>query len=88
MSVFSRFQERYRDTQEEVMSLQDYLELCKQDPTVYASAAERMLMAIGEPEIIDTSRDLRLSRIFSNKVIKRYPAFSEFYGMEDAVENI
>ncbi len=88
MSVFSRFQERYRDTQEEVMSLQDYLELCKQDPTVYASAAERMLMAIGEPEIIDTSKDLRLSRMFSNKVIKRYPAFSEFYGMEETVENI
>ncbi|MEC8442736.1 MAG: PrkA family serine protein kinase [Pseudomonadota bacterium] len=88
MSVFSRFQERYRDTQEEVMSLQDFLELCKQDPTVYASAAERMLMAIGEPEIVDTSKDLRLSRIFSNKVIKRYPAFSEFYGMEEAVENI
>ena len=47
-----------------------------------------MLMAIGEPEIIDTSKDLRLSRMFSNKVIKRYPAFSEFYGMEEAVENI
>lgn len=88
MSVFSRFQDRYRQTQEEVMSLQDYLDLCKQDPTVYASAAERMLTAIGEPEIIDTSKDLRLSRIFSNKVIKRYPAFSEFYGMEEAVENI
>ena len=88
MSVFSRFQERYQATQEEVMSLQQYLELCKQDSTVYATAAERMLMAIGEPEVVDTSKDLRLSRIFSNKVIKRYPAFSEFYGMEDAVENI
>ena len=88
MSVFSRYQDRYRDTQEEVMSLQDYLELCKQDPNVYASAAERMLTAIGKPEFIDTSKDLRYSRIFSNKVIKRYPAFSEFYGMEDAVENI
>ncbi len=88
MSVFSRYQERYQSTQEEVMSLQDYLELCKRDKTVYATAAERMLMAIGEPELIDTAKDLRLSRIFSNKVIKRYPAFSEFYGMEDAVENI
>jgi serine protein kinase len=88
MSVFSRYQDRYQATQEEVMTLQQYLELCKQDPSVYATAAERMLMAIGEPEVIDTSKDLRLSRIFSNKVIKRYPAFSEFYGMEDAVENI
>jgi serine protein kinase len=47
-----------------------------------------MLIAIGEPEFVDTSKDPRLSRIFSNKVIKRYPEFSEFYGMEDAVENI
>ncbi len=88
MSVFNRYQERYQSTQEEVMSLQQYLELCKQDSSVYATAAERMLAAIGEPEVVDTSRDLRLSRIFMNKVIKRYPAFSEFYGMEEAVENI
>ena len=45
-------------------------------------------MAIGEPEVVDTSRDPRLSRIFSNKVIKRYPAFSEFYGMEESIESI
>ena len=45
-------------------------------------------MAIGEPEVIDTSRDHRLSRIFSNKIIKRYSAFSEFYGMEEAIEQI
>jgi serine protein kinase len=70
------------------MSLQEYLELCKADPSTYASAAERLLMAIGEPELIDTSLDPRLSRIFSNKVIKRYPAFADFHGMEDAVERI
>ena len=42
----------------------------------------------GEPELVDTSREPRLSRIFSNKVIKRYPAFHEFYGMEEAIESI
>ncbi|NRA25545.1 MAG: PrkA family serine protein kinase, partial [Oleispira sp.] len=88
MSIFNHFQSRYQSTQEEVISLQDYIELCKQDPQVYASSAERMLMAIGEPELVDTAKDTRLSRIFSNKVIKRYPAFSEFYGMEEAVEQI
>ncbi|MEH6447486.1 MAG: PrkA family serine protein kinase [Oleispira sp.] len=88
MSIFNHFQSRYESTQEEVISLQDYLDLCKQDPNVYASSAERMLMAIGEPELIDTAQDTRLSRIFSNKVIKLYPAFSEFYGMEEAVEQI
>jgi serine protein kinase len=88
MNIFNHFQSRYQSTQEEVISLQEYLDLCKQDPSVYASSAERMLMAIGEPELVDTAQDTRLSRIFSNKVIKRYPAFSEFYGMEEAVEQI
>lgn len=88
MSIFNHYQDRYKTTQQEVMSLQEYLQLCKDNPSVYASAAERMLMAIGEPELIDTANDPRLSRIFSNKVIKRYPAFSEFYGMEEAVEQI
>ncbi|MEE2762225.1 MAG: PrkA family serine protein kinase [Pseudomonadota bacterium] len=88
MSILQHFKDRYEQTQEEEYSLEEYLEICKKDPTAYATAAERMLIAIGEPELIDTSRDSRLSRIFSNKVIKRYPEFSEFYGMEDAVENI
>ncbi|HEB77821.1 MAG TPA: PrkA family serine protein kinase, partial [Methylothermaceae bacterium] len=58
------------------------------DPTAYATPAERMLLAIGEPELIDTRLDPRLSRIFANKVIKRYPSFAEFYGMEETIEQI
>lgn len=88
MSIMQHFKDRYEATQEEEYTLEEYLEICKKDPAAYATAAERMLLAIGEPELVDTSRDSRLSRIFSNKVIKRYPEFSEFYGMEDAVENI
>jgi len=88
MSLFQHFKNRYESTQQEEMSLQEYLDLCKQDRSAYASAAERMLMAIGEPELIDTSSDARLSRIFSNKVIKRYSKFKEFYGMEEAIEQI
>jgi len=88
MSITQHFKDRYKATQEEEYSLEEYLAICKKDPSAYAAAAERMLLAIGEPEPVDTSRDSRLSRIFSNKVIKRYPEFSEFYGMEEAVENI
>ena len=88
MSIMQHFKDRYEATQEEEYTLEEYLEICKKDPAAYATAAERMLLAIREPEHIDTSRDSRLSRIFSNKVIKRYPEFSEFYGMEEAVENI
>jgi serine protein kinase len=88
MSIFNHFRDRYETTQEEEYTLQEYLELCKKDRSVYASAAERLLMAIGEPETIDTSRDPRLSRIFQNKIIRRYKAFDEFYGMEEAIEQI
>lgn len=88
MSIFSHYQARYESTQQEEYTLEEYLQICKKDPSAYASAAERILIAIGEPEHIDTSKDPRLSRIFSNKVIKRYPEFSEFYGMEECVEQI
>lgn len=88
MTIFNHYRERYETTQQEELTIQEYLELCKKDPNVYASAAERMLAAIGEPELVDTSKDSRMSRVFSNKVIKRYKAFEEFYGMEEAISQI
>ena len=87
-AALSRFQARYESRMEEEYTLQEYLELCKSNPAAYATAAERRLMAIGEPEMIDTRSDPRLSRIFSNKVIKVYPAFKDFYGMEETIEQI
>ena len=88
MSIFDHYQTRYEDAQQEELSLQEYLQRCKDDPMTYASAAERLLIAIGEAELIDTSQDPRLSRIFSNKVIKRYNKFHHFYGMEECIEQI
>jgi serine protein kinase len=88
MSIFDHVQSRFDAQLEEEMSLAEYLELCKTDPAAYASAPERLLLAIGAPEIVDTSKDTRLSRIFSNKLIKRYPTFEHFYGMEEAIEKI
>ncbi len=88
MTIFEHYQSRFEASQEEEYSVSEFLELCKQDKTAYATAAERLLTAIGEPQMIDTSQDSILSRLFSNRVIARYPAFSEFYGMEDAIEQI
>ncbi|CAH1537172.1 protein kinase YeaG [Vibrio jasicida] len=88
MSIFDHYQSRYEASKDEEMSLQDFLALCKDDKSAYANAAERLLIAIGEPEVIDTAQDPRLSRIFSNRVISRYETFKDFYGMEDAIEQI
>ena len=87
MSLFNQYIERYRREEEEY-SLEEFLAICKKDRMAYASSAERMLAAIGEAELVDTRQDPRLSRIFSNKVIKVYPAFKDFYGMEDTIEQI
>jgi serine protein kinase len=83
--LFAKIYEGRRDTE---MSLEAYLRLCRDDPGTYASAAERLLRAIGEPEVVDTAKDPRLGRIFGNRTITRYPAFSEFYGMEETIERI
>ncbi|OOE99969.1 PrkA family serine protein kinase [Salinivibrio sp. MA351] len=88
MTIFDHYRQRYEEAKDEEMSLQAFLDLCRDDRGAYANAAERLLMAIGEPEKVDTSLDPRLSRLFSNRVISRYPTFKDFYGMEDSIEQI
>jgi len=88
MNLFEEFQKGFQQEQETEMSLMDYLELCKTEPLAYATAAERVLAAIGEPKIVDTSKDDRLGRIFMNRTIKMYPSFEEFYGMEETIERV
>ena len=86
--VFTSFARTYEARKAAEMSLSDYLEACKTDPMMYASAPERILAAIGEPSMIDTAKDARLGRIFMNRTIRVYPAFAEFYGMEETIERI
>ncbi len=88
MDAIGNFVARYARSREEELTIDEYLAECKRNPLAYATASERMLTAIGEPELIDTRNDPRLSRLFANKTIKRYPAFAEFYGMEDAIEQV
>jgi len=88
MDIFGHYATRFEARKEEEYTIQEYLEICKKDPSAYATAAERMLTAIGQPELVDTHHDPRLSRLFYNKVIRVYPAFRDFYGMEDTIEQI
>jgi serine protein kinase len=87
-SLFDAFTRNYESRRETDMSIADYLALCKKDPMAYANATERLLDAIGEPEIIDTAKDSRLGRVFMNRTIRTYPAFAGFFGMEETIERI
>ncbi len=84
----TRYSSGYESRRDQEMSIDEFLDACRTDPGMYASAAERLLAAIGEPVVINTVKDPRLGRIFMNRTIRTYPAFAEFYGMEDTVERI
>jgi serine protein kinase len=86
--IFSVYARGYDQHREGEMTLPEFLEACHDDPMMYATAGERLLAAIGEPVMVDTSKDARLGRIFMNRTIRMYPAFSEFYGMEETIERI
>jgi len=86
--LFANFLRSYEAQRETELTLAEYLEGCRDNPMMYASAPERLLAAIGDPEVVDTAKDPRLGRIFMNRTIRVYPAFSEFYGMEDTIERI
>jgi len=86
--IFRTYARSFEQRREAEMSLQEFLTLCKNDPMAYATAHERLLAAIGEPKMVDTSKDARLGRIFMNRTVRFYPAFAEFYGMEETIERI
>ncbi len=86
--IFRSYARSFEQRREAEMSLQDFLALCRDEPMAYASAHERLLAAIGEPRMVDTSKDARLGRVFMNRTVRFYPAFAEFYGMEETIERI
>src|SRR5262247_4200800 len=87
-SIFDLYAQAYESQRQHRLSLREYLEACRTDPSMYAGTAERMISAIGEPELVDTAKDARLGRIFMNRTLKVYPAFSDFYGLEETIERI
>src|SRR3982074_3474098 len=87
-SLFNAFARSFEARSQSDMSMADYLESCRSDPLKYANGAERLLAAIGEPQMIDTAKDARLGRIFLNRTMRAYPAFVGFYGMEETIERI
>ncbi|MEJ1969197.1 MAG: PrkA family serine protein kinase [Rhizomicrobium sp.] len=88
LDVFDIFSRDYARERFETMSLRDWLLAARDDKMMYATPPERMVAAIGEPELVDTAQDSRLARLFSNRTIKTYKAFDGFFGMEDTIERI
>jgi len=86
--VFSAFRHGFVEAQDEELSLEDFLELCRTNRMAYASAHECVLEAIGKPKLVNTAEDPRASRIFQNRVIQTWDTFSEFHGMEETLMSL
>jgi serine protein kinase len=86
--LFTEFARTYDARKETDLSLSEYLDACRKDPMMYATAAERFIASIGEPVLLDSAKDARLGRIFQNRSVKTYPVFADFYGMEETIERI
>lgn len=88
MDLLKKYQKTYAQRKQRIMSFDEYVKGLKKNKGFYLSPAERMLKAIGEPRMVDTAKDTRLSRIFGNRVIPIYDAFHDFYGLEEVIERI
>lgn len=74
---------------QETMSLEAWMDLCKKDPAAYQSFEDRLLKAIGKPEIVNTrDSDLQTRLIYGGKKIARYNSFSELYDAEEIVSQL
>ncbi len=87
-NILQLYSEAYEREKRVTQSLKEYMESAREDPSMYSSAAERMVRAIGPARHVDTATDSRLGRIFMNRTIKTYSAFDQFYGMEETIERI
>lgn len=88
MNFLEKAGKRLSTSVSDEMSLGEYLEKARGDKSLYIGPAERLLLAIGEPVKIDTRNDERLGRIFSNRTINTYPAFSDIFGIENTIEKV
>ncbi|MEM9825898.1 MAG: PrkA family serine protein kinase [Planctomycetota bacterium] len=86
--IAQAFQAHYDRDRQISMSLAEYLDAARSDDSLYASAAQRMVDAIGSPRSVDTAADPRMGRIFQNRTIQVYPSLSDFFGLEETIERI
>ena len=86
-NIFDLYAQAYESQKQNRLSLKEYLEGCRSDRSMYASTAERMIAAIGEPEFVDTAKDARLGHIFMDRTPAGLPA-ARISGLEETIERI
>lgn len=78
MSLFSHYQSRFDQSRPEEYTLEQYLNYVNLILRPTPLPPNAYCLPLVNPKVVDTSKDARLSRMFSNKMIRRYPAFTSF----------
>lgn len=87
--IANAYKETFKRRAPQEFRLMEYLEECRTNPYLYAGPHERWIKGLGEPVLVDTSKDQRLNLIFYGKTLRTYPeAFSDFFGFELVAEEI
>ncbi len=77
MNIFDHYRQRYEAAKDEEFTLQVVLTTVGKIAALMPTR-QRLLMAIGEPVMVDTAQDPDFLDSFSNRVIARYPALKSF----------
>ena len=78
MNIFDHYRQRYEAAKGRRVHAAGVFTTCRQDRSAYANAAERLLMAIGEPVMVDTAHEPRLSRPFESGKLHAIPPLKSF----------
>ncbi|MCD8497980.1 MAG: hypothetical protein LRZ85_07850 [Alphaproteobacteria bacterium] len=88
-SILQRLKTQKEHQEPEVISVDQWIDRCKTDPSAYENFAERLLKAIGEPETIDTKlSDLQTRLVHGGKKITQYAPFKDMYDVEDVISQL
>ena len=69
--------------------IREYLEsFSNPNETFGDNVAGALEKAVGDVKVVNTAKDERLGRMFSNRVVKFYPAFADLYGLEDTIQTL
>ncbi len=87
--ILSKLKAQKAERVPEIINLDAWMERCKDDPSVYQDFSDRLLKAIGRPEIIDTKlSDLQTRLVHAGKKIPQYETFKDLYDAEKVVSQV
>ena len=88
-NIFDLYAQAYESQKQHRLSLKEYLEGCRSRPGDVCQHGRAHDHGHRRARVRRYSaKDARLGRIFMNRTLKVYPAFKDFYGLEETIERI